>query len=161
MISEFSEVNLFVKLRVSVIVIVIVKRFKNVQVTDSQPVRFKCSFFKFENISLKISMALLLGILLLYKVVMSSCQEFVVNRNVRDTFRVGNVGCKNNSSICTTRSATCQTDGWCLCNENSPNFRNPVIERFDKYGETYGCVKSEYILDRVGERLIFGVIYLS
>ena len=89
---------------------------------------------------------------------MSSCQELVVNRNVRDTFRVGNVDCINNSSICTTRSATCQTDGSCFCNEDSPNFRNPVIERFDKYGETYGCVRSEYILDRVGEYFVLGVI---
>ena len=99
-------------------------------------------------------MALLLGILLLYNVIMSSCQELVVNRNVTDTFRVGDVGCKNDSSICTTRAAICQTDGSCFCNEDSPNFRNPVIERFDKYGETFGCVKSEYILDRVGEYLV-------
>ena len=108
--------------------------------------------------SVKNKMALLLGVLLLYKVVMSSCQELMVNRNVTDTFRVGNVDCINNSSICTTRSATCQADGSCFCNEDSPNFRNPVIERFDKYGETYGCVRSEYILDRVGEYFVLGVI---
>ena len=106
--------------------------------------------------SVKNNMALLLGILLLYNVVMFGCQEFVVNRDVRDTFRVGNVGCKNNSSICTTRSAECQADGWCLCNDDSPNFRNPVIEK-GKYGETYGCVKSEYMLDRVGEYLVLDV----
>ena len=109
--------------------------------------------------SVKNNMALLLGILLLYKLVMSSCQELVVNRNVRDTFRVGNVDCIKNSSICTTRSATCQTGGWCLCNKDSPNFRNPVIKRYDKYGETYGCVRSEYILDRVGEYTSFLMLF--
>ena len=104
-------------------------------------------------------MVLLLGILLLYNVIMSSCQELVVNRNVTDTFRVGNVGCKNDSSICTTRSATCQTNGWCLCNKDSPNFRNRIIEGYDKYGETYGCVRSEYILDRVGEYTSFFMLF--
>ena len=104
-------------------------------------------------------MVLLLGILLLYNVIMSSCQELVVNRNVTDTFRVGNVGCKNDSSICTTRSATCQTNGWCLCNKDSPNFRNRIIEGYDKYGETYGCVRSEYILDRVGEYTLFFMLF--
>ena len=102
----------------------------------------------------KHNVALLLSILLLYNVMMTDCQEVVVYRNFSDSFRVGTDGCKYNSSICTTRTAKCLADGWCLCSKDSPNFRNPVIEGLHKYGKTYGCIKSEYILNRVGEYFV-------
>ena len=100
--------------------------------------------------SIRSKVGLLLAIFLLHNVVLTSCQVVWINRNVTDSFRVGTEGCKSDGSICTTRYATCQADGSCLCHEDSPNFRNLVIVSFDKYGETYGCVKSEYIHDRVG-----------
>ena len=105
----------------------------------------------FENMSIKNRVELLLVIVLLYNAVMTSCEVVLINRNVTDSFRVGEFGCKSDPNICTTRNATCLADGSCLCNEDSPNFRNPVIEESDGFGETYGCTENKYIRPRVGE----------
>ena len=84
---------------------------------------------------------------------MTSCEVVLVNRNVTDSFRVGKDGCTNDPSLCTNISATCQSDGLCLCNKDSSNFRNPVIEIDNGnlvYGETYGCMGNDHILSGVG-----------
>ena len=82
------------------------------------------------------------------KVTLSSCEVVSVNRNVTDSFLVGENGCTNNPSVCTTRSAICQPDGWCLCSSLRPTYRNPVIQvksRKLHYGSVDGCVSNQYI----------------
>ncbi|CAB4044499.1 Hypothetical predicted protein [Paramuricea clavata] len=85
------------------------------------------------------------------KVIMTGCEVVLVNRNVTDSFRVGNDGCTNDATVCTS-SATCQSDGSCLCSDSKPNFRNPVIiaDGAIKYGDSYGCVSSEFMRSGVG-----------
>ncbi|CAB4004021.1 Hypothetical predicted protein [Paramuricea clavata] len=84
--------------------------------------------------------------------VLTSCEVVLVNRNVKDSFRVGKDGCTNDASVCTS-SATCQSDGSCLCSGSKPNFSNPNIivggGRLE-YGDSYGCVSSEYLRFGVG-----------
>ena len=102
---------------------------------------------------IKNNVRLLVSILLLCNIALNSCKRVLIHRNVTDTFRVGTNGCTNDPSICETRVATCQTNGRCLCGEDSPNFRNPLILESGQYGQTYGCTKSESIWERhrVGE----------
>ena len=103
--------------------------------------------------SLKYKAVLVWVICLSYKVVMTGGEVVLVNRNVTDSFRVGKDGCTNDTSVCTS-SATCQSDGLCLCNKDSfCNFRNPVFEIDNGnlvYGETYGCVRHDHILLGIG-----------
>ena len=103
--------------------------------------------------SLKYNVVLVWVIYLSCKVVMTAgCEVVLVSRNVTDSFRVGEDGCTNNASVCTS-SATCQSDGSCLCNADKPNFRNPVIiaEPSFMYGDSSGCVSSEFMRSGVGE----------
>ena len=100
----------------------------------------------------------ILAVVLLYifgKVTLSSCEVVWVKRNVTDSFFVGNDGCKKNPRICTTRSAICQADSWCLCSSLRPTFRNPVIEVNSGkmvYGnDSFGCVNNQYIRFGVGK----------
>ena len=85
---------------------------------------------------------------------MTGCEVIWVNRNVNDSFRVGEAGCTSDTSVCTNFSATCEDDGSCLCNRGSPNFRNPIIEsphgRYS-YGSTYGCILNSESLVGVGK----------
>ena len=113
---------------------------------------------RYESIFRKNNVVMRIGILLLYNMVIAECEKVWINRNVTDSFRVGTEGCNHDSSICTKRSAECQADGWCLCDKDSPNFRNPAIEE-GEYGKTYGCTGSEHIRHRVGEYFVF-VVYL-
>ena len=105
----------------------------------------------------KVNIFLLVFVLILGKVSLSTCTEVVsVKRSYRDSFRVGKLfGCLNDSTVCTTRSATCQSDGSCLCTSSRRTFRNPVIEiKSGKlvYGNnTYGCVNNQYIRYGVGK----------
>ena len=93
--------------------------------------------------------------LLLGKVTLSSCEVVFVDRKAVDYFYVGKDGCVNDTSVCTTRSATCKSDGWCLCSSSRQTHRNPVIE-IDS-GKTvyrknsYGCVNNQYIRFDVGK----------
>ena len=103
---------------------------------------------------LKDKVVLLWVICLWYKVVMIGCEVVWVNRNVTDSFRVGQDGCTNDTSVCTNVFATCQDDGSCLCSSKSPSFRNPVIEVTGgklMYGSSYGCIKNDNI--RTGDIL--------
>ncbi|CAB4033804.1 Hypothetical predicted protein, partial [Paramuricea clavata] len=80
-----------------------------------------------------------------YKMVMTGCEVVLLNRNVTDSFRVGNDGCTNDTSVCTS-SATCQSDGLCLCKPDRPSYRNPVLEvkeRKTVYGNSYGCIDND------------------
>ena len=81
------------------------------------------------------------------KVVTASNEVVLVKRNVRDSFRVGEDGCTNDNSVCTS-SATCQNDsGLCLCNKDSPNFLNRVVES----SYQYSCIRSGSIRFQIGE----------
>jgi hypothetical protein len=104
--------------------------------------------------SLKYTVVLVWVICLYYKVVMTGCEVVLVNRNITDSFRVGEDGCTNNVSVCTS-SATCQSDGSCLCSGSSkPNFGNPNVIIVDgglKYDDSYGCVSSELLRFGVGK----------
>ena len=92
------------------------------------------------NMSLKYTVWV---IYLCYKVVMTAgCEVVLVNRNVTDSFRVGKNGCTNDERVCTS-SATCQSDGLCLCSADKPNFRNPATRRVDD--KSYGCLDSKSI----------------
>ena len=88
---------------------------------------------------------------ILVKVILSNCEVVSVNRNVVDSFYVGESGCTNNPSVCTTRSATCQPDGWCLCSFLRPTFWKPEIKigyiNFD------GCASNDLIRAGVGKKL--------
>ena len=98
--------------------------------------------------TVKDNLALLWVICLSCAVVVTAGQVVWVNRNVADSFRVGQDGCTNDTSVCTNVSATCQSDGSCICNSTRPNFRHPVITPNITYGDTYGCIDN--LLKRFG-----------
>ena len=89
---------------------------------------------------------------LLFKVVLVRCEVTLVNRNVTDSFRVGENDCRRDAdcSLSTTSSATCQSDsGLCLCKDGQPNFF-----LYDLSGAVdYRCVTSLTIQVGVGEGL--------
>jgi hypothetical protein len=82
----------------------------------------------------KYKVALLWVMYFSYEVVMIGCEVVWVNRNVTDSFRVGEDGCTSDSSVC-PESSTCQRDsGLCLCGHkptllNSECLRNRDILR--------------------------------
>ena len=80
---------------------------------------------------------------ILGKVTLSSCEVVSVKRNVVDSFLSGENGCTSNASVCTTRSATCQPDGWCLCSSSKPTFWNTIKEM--GYLDNDGCVSNDYV----------------
>ena len=92
------------------------------------------------------------------KVTLSSCEVVSVNRNVVDSFYVGENGCTNDPSVCTTRSATCQPDGWCLCSSLRPTFWNPEIEI--GYVNFDGCASNDLIRAGVGKKFFENIIQL-
>ena len=108
--------------------------------------------------SSKYTIVLLWVVCLCCEVVMIGCEVVCVNRNVTDSFRVGRNGCTNDTNVCANVSATCQSDGSCLCDSTSPNYRNPVIEFNENmefvYGSSYGCIKNMLIRYGVGECFI-------
>ena len=72
----------------------------------------------------------------------------LVNRNVTDSFRVGN-GCIRNNN-CGTSSATCQFEsGLCFCSVDEPNF----LHFNASSSANYQCVNSASIRAGVGECL--------
>ena len=75
-----------------------------------------------------------------------------VKRNVLDSFLVGENGCRDESSVCTTRSATCQPDGWCLCRSSRPTFWKSATTT--GYGRVDGCVSNDYVRAGVGKRFV-------
>lgn len=103
----------------------------------------------------KYKVMLLWTIWSMYKVVTSSNEVVWVQRHIRDRFRVGEDGCKKDTSVCTS-SASCQTgSGLCLCNEDSLNFVSHDVE--SSYG--YGCVKDGKIPFQFGECFFVCVLY--
>lgn len=97
---------------------------------------------RFPKMSLRCKVLFLCAIFLCRNVVMTSFEVIWVSRNATDSFRVGEDGCTNNVSVC-AKSATCQTDGSCLCYPSTPNFRNPraVFNNKTLYeGDSYGCI---------------------
>ena len=90
----------------------------------------------------------------LCQVQLTECQVTLVTRNVTDSFRVGEEGCKRNESICTSVQASCQEDGLCVCKEEFPHFSNPTIIKKNTggnsfelvYGDSYGCMKSDLFI---------------
>jgi hypothetical protein len=103
--------------------------------------------------SLKYKVVSVAIICLSCEVVMTACEVVWVNRNVTDSFRVGNNGCTNDTGLCTS-SATCQSDGLCLCKSDRPSYRNPVIEVKDSkivYGNSYGCIDDIFRFNVIGK----------
>lgn len=99
--------------------------------------------------SLKYEVMLLLAMCSTLKVVTSSNGVVLVNRNVKDSFRVGKDGCGNNANVCTT-SATCQNDSsLCLCKADLPNFVNGVVGSPSEFR----CVTNEDMYKYIGECL--------
>ena len=97
-------------------------------------------------------LVLLWAVCLLLKVALIRCKVTSVHRNVTDSFRVGEDGCKANTdcSPSTTSSATCQSDtGVCLCKDNQSNFLNYTTN----FGNVYGCIISSDIQTGFGECL--------
>ena len=85
---------------------------------------------------------------LLFKVVLIRCEVTLVNRNVTDSFRIGEDGCTKN--IGCPDHATCQLDsGVCLCNDQYPNFLN----HSQPSSKGFGCLISKSIRVGVGECL--------
>ena len=100
--------------------------------------------------SLKYQVMLLWAICSMHKVVVSSNEVVLVERNVTDSFRVGKDGCRSDTNVCTS-SATCQLDtGMCLCKEDSPHFLNYVKENFSQYR----CVSTEDMKHHIGKRFV-------
>jgi hypothetical protein len=98
--------------------------------------------------SLKYTVVLVCVICLSYKVVITGCDVVLVNRNVTDSFRVGQDGCTNDARVCTDFGTACrQSDGLCLCPAGQPNFRRPTRTK------AYGCMSSEGVRTGVGECL--------
>ncbi|CAB4028803.1 Hypothetical predicted protein, partial [Paramuricea clavata] len=78
---------------------------------------------------------------------MTGCEVVWVNRNVIDSFRVGEDGCTNDGTVCTDFGATCrQSDGLCICTGNEPNFRKPT-------SKDYGCLSSDSVRAGIGRNL--------
>ena len=99
--------------------------------------------------SFKYEVMLLLVICSTLKVVTSSNEVLLVNRNVTDRFRAGKDGCINNTNVC-TRSAACQAEsGLCLCKNDLPNFVNGVVESSSEFA----CVRNEDMYKYFGECL--------
>jgi hypothetical protein len=97
--------------------------------------------------SLKYNVVLVWVTCFCHKVVVNGYEVVLVNRNVTDSFRVGQDGCTNDKFVCPDFS-TCQSDGFCLCNFTRPNYRNPVIEMIDGHvflGDWYGCIDNDVI----------------
>ena len=101
---------------------------------------------------------------LLCQVSFVECQVTLVKRDVRDEFRIGDEGCKNNQSICTNVGASCLTNsGLCQCDDPNPHFRNPTITTKDtilSYGSSYGCITTEFIQRRIREYIVIYVTFL-
>ena len=98
--------------------------------------------------SLKYTVVLVWVICLSCKVVLTGCEVVLVNRNVTDSFRVGQDGCTNDVRVCTDFGTACrQSDGLCLCPVVQPDFRRPTRTK------AYGCLSSVDIRAGVGERL--------
>jgi hypothetical protein len=115
--------------------------------------------------SLKCQVVLVWLICLSCKVVVTGCEVVWVNRNVTDSFRVGKNGCTNDTSVCTRRNASRQSDGSCLCNSESLSYRNrhPVLETNGSeivYGDSYGCIDNE-MLRRFGAGKCFVACFMS
>ena len=88
---------------------------------------------------------------LLLEAVLVRCQVTLVNRNLTDSFRVGENGCRIDSgcSMSATLTATCQPDsGLCLCMDGKPNFLF-----YNVPGVHYQCVTSKSIRVGIGECL--------
>ena len=80
-----------------------------------------------------------------FMVFITAREVTLVNRNVKDSFRVGEAGCDNTNCPGT---AICQSNtSLCLCDNREPNFLNYNITS----GETCECVSGESI--RKGLRL--------
>ena len=97
-------------------------------------------------------LVLLRVVCLLLKVALIRCKVTSVYRNVTDSFRVGEHGCKANTdcSPSATSSATCQADtGDCLCKHNHSNF----LYYATNSGNVYGCITSSDIETGLGECL--------
>ena len=110
----------------------------------SFPKYLLAAVFHFINMSLQYIVGLLLVPSLLC---MTASQVTFVNRNVTDSFRVGEDGCTKNTDC--PDSATCQYDsGLCLCSDGRPNFLNFTAI---SSSITYGCLQSESIRAGVGE----------
>ncbi len=92
-------------------------------------------------------------ICLSYNVATSAREVILVNRNVTDSFYVGKYGCRNNAGVCMSFATCRHSDGLCLCNKASPNFRNPtiVIAGSLKYGNTFGCLSGSYVRRNISE----------
>lgn len=91
------------------------------------------------------------------QVALSTCEVTLVTRNYTDSFRIGKDDCERNEIVCTTAGATCQDDGLCLCDLKNPHFRNPkviIANSSFRYGNSYGCLTSVYMRQRVGEHVI-------
>ena len=90
---------------------------------------------------------------LLFKVFLIRCEVTSVIRNVTDSFRVGENGCRRNTdcSMSTTSAAACQSgSGLCLCNDGQPNF---LFYALRLSGADYQCVTSLSIRNGLGECL--------
>ena len=86
---------------------------------------------------------------LLFKVILIRCEVTLINRNVTDSFRIGEDGCTKNT-VCPT-SAACQFDsGLCLCNDSLPNYINytTMSDAFHR------CVTGKSIRGGAGECIL-------
>ena len=93
--------------------------------------------------------------ILLYFLGKGTSSEVVsVKRNVVDSFLVGENGCRDEPSVCTTRSATCQPDGWCFCRSSRPTFWKSETTKGRGYGYVDGCVSNDYIRAGDGKRFV-------
>ena len=104
--------------------------------------------------TLKTNINLIFFFFLVIKVVLSDSQVLSVNRHLIDSFRVGDDGCTNDASVCTSSAICNRETGFCECSSIKPNFRNPAIISVDgslKFSNLYGCVNNEYIRLGVGE----------
>ena len=74
------------------------------------------------------------------KVVLSDSQVLSVNRHLIDSFRVGEDGCTNDASVCTSSAICNRETRFCECSSIKPNFRNPAIISVDgslKFSNSY------------------------
>ena len=107
--------------------------------------------------SFKSKVMLLWAVCSMHKVVVSSNEVVLVERNITDSFRIGKDGCRSDTSVCPS-SATCQPDtGLCLCKKDSPHFLDHVGENLSQYG----CERTKNIRHHIGKRFVVSCLLIE
>lgn len=89
---------------------------------------------------------------LLFYAAKSVKEPLSVTRGVLDRFRVDEFSCVDDERVCTRRNAICQTEGSCLCRNNTPDYVNPELNvnyGYLSHGTFDGCMSVAPVVDSI------------